>query len=132
MELLSQHYLDFKLCDPETGDTTVRMVCDQLKEFAASEITEGAWRACKIAARAAACLKLLVHVALVDPGATNKCNVSGMDVVKRVMDYSGEDVFFKVVADCWQMLLLLDGKTINISVSGTDLMFAKYSTASPP
>lgn len=112
VEILIDHKLDFKLCDAVTGDTAIHMICDGLKEYADDQNDVGAWPPHDLAVRVATCLCMLTKTAGVAPTVKNRARVSGLEAVRRVMTYEDEDAFWKEVAECWDLILDLDQRTI--------------------
>lgn len=118
--------LDFRLRDPRNGDTALHMVCDAMKEY----MKEPDWDAGKVGVRAAASVLMLLEEGIdVDPKIENNAGVSGLQLVRQTMEYSGDDQFWKEVAEVWGMMLIVDDDGIRERPEGPEFAQAKFGAA---
>lgn len=88
--------LDFHMRDPRTGDRALHMICDALDLY---HTREPGWEPANVGVRAAASILLLLEEGInVDPKIQNIQGVSALQLVRRIMDYSGDDHFWEQVA----------------------------------
>lgn len=111
IEVLLQHHLDFNIRDPRNGDTAIHMIFSGLQQYDArqDDDDDDEWEPnMMIAIRSAQCLVTLVCEVGVGLFVENHNGISGLELVREKMNYSGDHSFWKELAGCWQMLLVVD------------------------
>lgn len=124
IHLLDSHNLDFTLQDPATGDTAIHTVCEELGTHVAWASTEHG-RPLDVACRAATSLKSLIEAGA-DPAVRNWRGESGTEAVRRVMGYAGGETFWRELAECWRLILVVGDGGVTLRDDMAEVMLAHY------
>ncbi|ROW06819.1 hypothetical protein VMCG_03995 [Cytospora schulzeri] len=116
--------LDFSIRDPRNGDTALHMVCGGIREYT----REPDWEPGKVAGRAAEAILMFLGEKRFgqDPRVENDEGVSALQLVRELVDYSGDEFFWKEVAEVLGMMLIVDDDGIRERPEGHDLALARF------
>ncbi|KUI73644.1 hypothetical protein VM1G_09478 [Cytospora mali] len=110
-EVLIESKLDFSMRDPRNGDTALHMICEGLKGY----MDGSNWEPCKIGARAAISILLLLERLDIDPKIENDKGVSALQLIRQTMEYGGDEFFWKEVAEVFGIMLIVDDDSIRMA-----------------